>query len=230
MGRDLPQREGRRRLSVAHLLTALMALFVVMPLADRWRYGHLVESAFFTLGLLAAINAVGGRRQTQIAAAVLAAPALLARWFNHIWPSSLLIELSLLSAIVFVAFVIAHLFRYVISAKVVNAEVLCAALSNYLLFAVAWASLYTLQARWDPHAFSFTDPAGGEPKLANFTALYFSVQILTTITFGDILPVSNIARMTSLVEAMVGVFYMAILVARLVGLYASKAPSDEPPG
>jgi hypothetical protein len=51
----------------------------------------------------------------------------------------------------------------------------------------------------------------------------FSVQILTTITFGDILPV-YIARMLALVQSTSGVFYMAILVARLVGLYASGGP------
>jgi hypothetical protein len=62
--------------------------------------------------------------------------------------------------------------------------------------------------------------------MSGFTALYFSVQILTTITFGDILPVSNIARMLALVQSTSGVFYMAILVARLVGLYSSGGTSD----
>jgi hypothetical protein len=230
MRNNLPFREGRYRLSVAHLLTALIALFVVMPFVDQWRYGEIVESVMFSLVLLAAVNAVGGRRQTQIAAAVMAVPALLARWLNHVWPEGIVIELSLLAAIAFVAFVIAHLFRFVISAPEVNAEVLCAAISIYLLFAVAWAFLYTLLARWDPNAFVFTDPAADKPLLSGFTALYFSVQILTTITFGDILPRSNNARMMSLVEATAGVFYMAILIARLVGLYTSRPRSDETQG
>jgi hypothetical protein len=115
----------------------------------------------------------------------------------------------------------------VISAPVVNAEVLCAAISIYLLFAVAWAFLYTLLARWEPNAFVFTDASAAKQSLSGFTALYFSVQILTTITFGDILPLSNIARMMSIVEATAGVFYLAILISRLVGLYASHPPSGE---
>ena len=53
-------------------------------------------------------------------------------------------------------------------------------------------------------------------------ALYYSVQVITTITFGDILPVPNIARMTAIVEATTGVFYMATLISRLVGLYATS--------
>ena len=64
--------------------------------------------------------------------------------------------------------------------------------------------------------------------MVGFTALYFSVQILTTITFGDILPASNIARMLAIVEAAAGVFYLAIMIARLVGLYSSQPPATRP--
>lgn len=224
----LPIREGRYRFSVAHLLTALIVLFVVTPFVERWSYGALVESVVFTLMMLAAVNAVGGRRQTQLAAAALAAPALLARWVHHVWPESLMHDLSLLTAVAFVAFVIWHLFRYVILAQVVNSEVLCAAISIYLLFAVGWAFLFTILARWDPNAFTFTVAADAKQTLESFTALYFSVQIVTTITFGDILPVSNVARMMAIVEAALGVFYMAILISRLVGLYTGQGPPERP--
>lgn len=223
----LPIREGRHRLSIAHLLAALVALFVIMPFVDRWHYGQLVESAFFTLALLAAVNAVGGQRQMLVAAAAVAAPALILRWLTHLWLQPQVVELGLLAAIVFVAFVIWRLFRFVIGAPTVNAEVLCAAISIYLLFAVAWAYLYTLLAHWNAQAFAYTQP--GIVAMGSFTALYFSVQVLTTITFGDIMPASNISRMAVLIEAAVGVFYMAILIARLVGLYASQASPNDPP-
>jgi hypothetical protein len=214
--------EGRHRLSVAHLLTALAALFVVMPLVDRFPYGGVVETIAFTLVLLAAINAVGGKRKIQITAAALAAPALLAHWLHHIWPNVLPIEVRLIADMLFVTYVIVHLFRFVLRAPEVNAEVMCAAISIFLLLAVAWAFLYTILDRWDPNAFTITDSSGAKPALAGFLALYFSVQVITTITFGDIIPVSNIARMTAIVEATTGVFYMALLISRLVGLYASK--------
>jgi hypothetical protein len=91
---------------------------------------------------------------------------------------------------------------------------------------VAWSFLYTLLARSDPSAITFTSPSDAKAVLAGFNALYFSVQVLTTITFGDIVPVSNTARMMALVEAIVGVFYLAILVARLVGLYSGGESSN----
>jgi hypothetical protein len=62
--------------------------------------------------------------------------------------------------------------------------------------------------------------------MSGFMSLYYSIQILTTLAFGDILPVSNLARMMAIVEAGVGIFYLAILVARLVGLYSTEPPSE----
>lgn len=214
--------EGRRRLSGAHLLIAIVAMFVVAPFVDLVPYGNLIESVVFTLVLLTGVSAVGGRRRTLIAAALLAAPAILARWLVHLLPGSMSSDLSLLVAILFVTFVIVHLFRFVITARVVNAEVLCAAISIYLLFAVAWSFVYILLAQWVPDSFTFNVHVPGGDAMNGFTALYFSVQILTTVAFGDILPVSNVARTMTLVESTVGIFYLAILIARLVGLYSSR--------
>lgn len=221
-------REGRYRLSVAHLLAALVALFVVQPMVDQLPYGDLIESLVLTIMLFAAVNAIGGRRKTHAIAALIVAPAILTRWIDHFCPGLLPLELSLIAALLFVAFVTAHLFRFVIVAPRVNDEVLYAAIAVFLLLAIAWSLFYTLLARWDPQAFVFTEAAHSEAQLENFLAVYFSVQVITTITFGDIMPVSNVARMAVLLEATVGMFYLAILVSRLVGAYTSEPASDLP--
>lgn len=218
--------EGRYRFSVAHLLIAIVLLFLVVPFSDRFAYGRAIETVAFTLVMLAGVNAVGGRKSMWAAAALWAAPAIAARWVSHVWPQPLIVDLYLIAAAAFVLFVISHLLRFVVRAPVVNEEVLCASISIYLLFAVAWAFGYSLLARWDPTAVAFTNPHDANAKLDGFFALYFSVQVLTTITFGDIQPVSNIARILVLVEAIIGVFYLAILVSRLVGLYSSSNTSS----
>ncbi|TWU29610.1 potassium channel family protein [Bythopirellula polymerisocia] len=218
--------EGRYRLSVAHLLVALVAMFVVQPFVDHMAYGYLVASVFFTIVLLVAVNAVGGQRRSQIAAALLAAPAVGASWLQHVWPDSLLNDFYFFFSIVFIIYVIVHLFRFVVFAPSVNDEVLCASIAIYLLLAVAWALLYTLLALWDPGAIIFTEAADAHSKLEGFKSLYFSVQIITTITFGDIMPISDTARMLALVEATFGMFYLAILVSRLVGAYTGRNDSN----
>lgn len=224
--KHLTMQEGRYRFSVLHLLVAIVVMFVVSPFVDRMAYGQFVESVIFSVLMLAAMNAVGGRRSVLVAAALLVLPVLLARWINHFWPNLVPVDISLAAAMIFVAFVIVHLFRFVIAAPQVNSEVICAAISIYLLFAVAWAFAYSLLARWQPGAFEFTNANDADARMIGFTALYFSIQISTTITFGDILPVSNVARMMALVQSTAGVFYMATMVARLVGLYSSSAASN----
>jgi hypothetical protein len=59
-----------------------------------------------------------------------------------------------------------------------------------------------------------------------FTGLYFSFITLSTVGYGDIIPVSEVARMLAIVEAMFGTFYMTLLIARLVSLYSSRNPLE----
>lgn len=217
----LPFHIGRRKFSVAHLVMTLVAMFILLPFLDALHWGSFIEAIVFTIVLLAAVGAVGGRRRTLVTAILLVAPALLLRWFAHIWPASVPLALSHLASFVFVVYVIMHLFRYVMTAPSVNEEVIYAAVSVYLLIAVAWAFLYRQLAHFDPNAFAFTVPNAAGNEMQGFTAMYYSVGSLSSVSFGDIVPVSNVARMLVLLEAVVGLFYMTIMIARLVSLYSS---------
>ena len=62
--------------------------------------------------------------------------------------------------------------------------------------------------------------------MKGFNALYFSFTTLSTVGFGDIVPVSGAARMLAIVEAVFGMFYVTLLIARLVSLYSSKSPLE----
>ena len=216
---------GRHRLSVAHLVAALVVMFVVMPFADCFRYGDLIEAMLLTMVLLATVNAVGGRRRTQTATAVLVIPVIITHWLDRLWPGLIPLEPVLLAEFIFVTFVIVHLFRFVMTAPIVNAEVICAAVAAYLLFAVAFAFLYTLLGNTFHNAFVFTVPDATGNTMHGFTSLYYSLQTLTAANFGDIMPTTKITRMLSLVEVTIGMFYMTILLARLVGVYSSTKTS-----
>jgi uncharacterized membrane protein len=61
--------------------------------------------------------------------------------------------------------------------------------------------------------------------MTGFDSLYFSFVTLSTIGYGDITPASRVARMLSITEATTGMFYMTVLIARLVGVYTSGARS-----
>src|SRR5262245_22493265 len=226
-----PAQEGARRLSVAHFLIALVLLLVIIPFVEQLPYGDLLEAILITLVLLSAVLAVGGRRRVLIAACVLVTPALVARWIDHLRPDAIRRELVLVTAIVFAGFVVGHLLMFILRAPRVNAEVLCAAVAAYLMMALLWAFAYTLVARLVPGSFAFTVKAGPPRSMARFEAIYFSLVTLTTVGYGDVVPVSNAARMLAMVESTAGLFYVTVLVARLVALYSGNeraAPGSFP--
>jgi hypothetical protein len=211
---------------VAWFLVALVLLFVSAPFVQMLPDGRPLEAALITLLLIAAVLAVGGRRQALVLALVLAAPVLAARWIHHFRSEDGPYKFYIAAFVVFIGFVVGHFLRFILRAPRVNSEVLCAAVSGYLLLGLLWASAYALVARLNPAAFSGA-PAG--QPLNGFDALYFSVITLATVGYGDIAPVSGPARMLAMVEAISGTMYVAVLVARLVALYAPHDPAKAGP-
>ena len=75
-----------------------------------------------------------------------------------------------------------------------------------------------------PDAFQFAAASGGLSETSKFPIfLYFSLTTLSTIGFGDITPLNLQARYAAVAEGITGQFYLAILVARLVGMQMSSA-------
>jgi hypothetical protein len=227
--RDDPKRNstgGLRRLSVAHFLIALVLLLVTVPFVLESPGGKLLEAALLTLVLLSAVLAVGGRRRTLFVAGLLVIPAVAGTWLDNFWPDLLPRELTLASAVVFAAFVIVNLLRFILQAPRVDSQVLCAGISTYLMLAILWSFAYVLVGRLVPQAFVFT--IGPEPNrpLAGFEALYFSFSTLTTLGYGDIVPVANVARQLAMLEATTGTLFVTVLIARLVSLYSTAQPLE----
>ena len=84
------------------------------------------------------------------------------------------------------AFVIANLLRFIFRAASVNAEVLCASISAYLMLGLMWAMAYWLVDRLTPGgAFSFNTNAGAR-SIDGFTGFYLSFITLSTVGYGDI--------------------------------------------
>ena len=218
-----PAREGVRRLSVAHFLAALAVWIVAAPFLSQLPYGEMLEAVLLTVVLLSAVMAVGGRRRTLIMAAVLVSPAVIATWVHHFRPDVTPGVFRMAAAMVFIAFVAVHLLRFILRAPWVNSEVLCAAVATYLLLGLLWGFAYELTAVLNPQSFVFT--IGADRKMIGFEALYFSFGTLTNY-YGDIIPVSNAARMLAMMEATIGMFYVVVLIARLVSLYASHSTPE----
>jgi len=98
----------------------------------------------------------------------------------------------------------------------------------YLLLGFTWGLFYIVIFQLQPNAFSFGGSAnlasGGPAELQPLFPIfiYFSLTTLSTIGFGDIVPLTLQARYSAVAEGIMGQFYLAILVARLVSLQMSQ--------
>ena len=96
---------------------------------------------------------------------------------------------------------------------------------SYLVTAVSFAVLHALVFEHDPHAYSLPDAA---PWFGLGSALYFSCVTLTTTGYGDIAPVSALARTVAVVEIVTGLLYQVVvfsLLAALIGARATQPPA-----
>ena len=121
--------------------------------------------------------------------------------------------------VLFYVFTLIRLLGYVMRGRKVTLDKIYGAVSVYLLIGIAWGSLYVLIDAIAPGSFQISEnvlPADGSGLPDYF---YFSFVTLTTLGYGDITPVSPFLRPLVVLEALSGVLYLAVLVARLVSLY-----------
>jgi Ion channel len=217
-----PRQLGLRRFSAVELLVTLGLLFVFLPFVDDMKGGDLITSILLSLVLLAAVLAVGRRGPGLIFPALLASLAIAGRGINHFRPDLLSPAAFLIPGLILIAYVVVHLLGFVLNAPQVDTGVLCASVSAYLLLGVMWTMAYWLVALVTPNAFAFNTTTGAKESMQGFNAFYFSLVTLSTVGYGDITPVSKLARILAALEAMTGLLYIAVLIARLVSVYSSR--------
>ena len=225
------------------LLLALIAAFVVRPLIGETGAGFpLFSIALVVLLLVALFNIhvdelVGERgllltqaRHRRLLGWILALAAGVGRIAAIFVPDPMLDVAVTVSWLLFVVFIAGSQLRSVLRQREVTGETICMAVSVYLLFGFAWALLYAIIYQRHPEAFSGI-VTGTQIRPTEFQHLfpifgYFSLTTLSTIGFGDITPLTLQARYAAVAEGIAGQFYLAILVARLVGLQMSQSPSQ----
>jgi hypothetical protein len=95
----------------------------------------------------------------------------------------------------------------------------------YLLLGLIWASIYLILIALDQNAFSGIKPGNWQQVFAS--ASYYSFVTLTTLGYGDILPKNHIVEFFVYMEAIVGVFYMAIIVSSLINLRLASIQNEQ---
>jgi len=98
-------------------------------------------------------------------------------------------------------------------------------LSLYMLLGLIWAVVYLLLLAMDPTAFSGIETANWQQGFSRVA--YYSFVTLTTLGYGDILPTNHLSEFFVYLEAIIGVFYMAIIVSSLISLRLSALEKEK---
>jgi len=135
---------------------------------------------------------------------------------GKLFPHHFYVYFILLTLLLFFIGVFVSAFRQVLFVGDIDGNKLIGSLSLYLLLGLIWAMIYLIILSMDPQAFSGIE-AGNWQQIFSRVA-YYSFVTLTTLGYGDILPTNHIAEFFVSMEAIFGVFYMAIIVSSLISL------------
>jgi hypothetical protein len=203
-----------------YLFFALLLLIVVVPSLAATVSGRIAANGINLFILLAAIAAVGRSRLSFVIGILLAVPTVAFQLLGLNSNEMHYLALSWMFGGAFYFAVIIYLLRYVFSREVMSADKLYGAASAYLMVGVVWVYLYALTQYLFPG--SFSTGSGVAPSLTPGDLIYFSFTVLTTTGFGDIAPALPLARTLVTLEQVTGTLFVAILIARLAGLYPSE--------
>ena len=122
---------------------------------------------------------------------------------------------------IFVGAVTIALLRYVLDRRPITTDKVFGAVAAYILIALSFASLFGFLQVFEASAFMAAIAHGPDGKLNWSDLMYFSFTVLTSTGFGEITPATPMARSLIIIEQVLGVMYVAFLIARLANLYGS---------
>jgi len=207
------------------LLVSLLTLLAVGPWLNEHLVGLAVWELLFTLVMLSGLIELSGDRRQAVFAALLALPAMACLWLRQFVPAVGLTQAGLGLLTLFLLYMAATVVVHVFTEETVTMDTLAGAFCVYLLMGLAWGSLYSLLYLQTPGTFHLPD--GWAPTQRSGIVVdvpfnimvYYSFTTLTTVGYGDVLPLAAAPRTAAMLEAVLGHFYLAVLVARLVGLH-----------
>jgi hypothetical protein len=208
------------------LFLFLLAVLLLYPYADSSRFGFYALRVVGSAVIVISVYAISLRRSVLIFALILAVPALVQRFRLPEPTASTFSIINITLSFVFDVYVVVVIFRRVFAREQANSETVFGALCIYLLVGFSFASMYGMVAVLQPQAF-YLDPHTNLHTVANrFDFIYYSYGTMTSLGAAGITPVSAQARSLTVVEAILGVLYLAVLVARLIGAYRSTPGQD----
>jgi hypothetical protein len=218
-----------------YLLVCFIVLFLVYPFLEIDTHGIDFLDIFSSAMLMTVIYAASRNKRYLATGILLAVPALIVNWVYYLVNRR---ELDIAGDVLFALFFLFAAFiilKEVFRTEKVNFDCIMAAICVYLLIPMIFAQLFSAieggtSGSFRPMVHTTHKMSSLPPDRADHAdLLYHSLITLTTLGYGDIVPATPPARSLSAVEAVVGVLYLTVLVARLVGLHIVHSDREPRP-
>ncbi|HET7096331.1 MAG TPA: ion channel [Casimicrobiaceae bacterium] len=207
-----------------YLFVVLLVLVGGVPFVEPTEFGRLVTNAVNLFVIIATVAAVGRTTLSFVIAILLAVPTLGFQWLFLAGEDPAALHWSWIFGGALYLAAIVYLLRYVFQREVMTADKLFGAAAGYLMIGLFWAYVFALLGYYYPNAFAVYGTAA---PLSFIDGVYFSFTVLTSTGFGDITPLTRQARGLVVVEQVLGALFLAVLIARLAGVYPPQMRGDE---
>jgi len=204
------------------LLLTFVSLFAIRPFLEGYAGIRVLMDLFVSGVLISGIYAVSQKRSTFATGLIIGLPALAVQWVTYFLQIPVLPVIRELLMITFSAYLGCAIIRYIFREEKVTFDLIHGAICVYFLIGFMFTFVFSAIEAAYPGSFAMS--------MADLTHrqyfTYFSYVTLTTLGYGDITPVSNTARSLAVLESMSGQLYLAVTIARLVGLHIAHSQKD----
>ena len=211
----------------SYLLISLVLLLLLHPIFADVFIGRVIQNIALSVVLLSAVYSVSRKKQVFAIAVLLSLPVFAGTWLAYFLDNVYLTLVTWSFAIVFLALIGSIVLSDVLKSEKVTTDTIHASICVYLLIGVTWALLYSVMEGIRPESFLIEHSLVTSviEYIPHF--LYYSFVTLTTLGYGDITPLTPLAKTLSYMEAVTGQIYIAVLIARLVGVHIAQSISKD---
>jgi hypothetical protein len=204
------------------LLLSLLLVILIYPVLDHDGLRRLVLGVLTFVPVILATFRLSQTKGWVLPSVLLMSGASLLSLASTFFPNRTLTGMKWVVLAAFFALTVVGLFSYLRNARTILTAHLYTAISIYLLLGMQWFAVYNAIDVFRPGSFLFNKATIVDRQSE---LLYFSLVTLSTVGYGDIVPLDGEVRMLAALEGVTGVLYVAITVALLVSAY--KEPAQE---
>ncbi|MCB1135718.1 MAG: two pore domain potassium channel family protein [Chlamydiia bacterium] len=218
----LPLHLLREQGSWFYLFHALLALLILYPYLETYAEDKIpwALNLLNALVIVSVVYSVSFNRGQFVLVLFLAIPSILCDWMPQSDPIRLV---GIAFTVLLYAYAILMILPFLLHAEEVETEEIYGAAALYLLLGLIWASLFQAVEILYPGSFHI-ESIHNLDRVFNWSdLLFFSFTTITTLGYGDIVPVTSQARSLAMIEAFTGVIYLAVIISRSIGLYVAQS-------